>query len=239
MGVRGKSTQAAQLRASIGSVLYRPSAFDKWGKSKFTKMANLITDVIEDSLEELGQDCVNKARDNIQASVPGGNWYQIIDKKGNPLSEPWQASAPGEMPAEFTSLLIDSIDWKTGSGGDRADYVVIGVWSNEEWSGDGGPYRTINFYGKTKKHPYGRIVVDEEEGIRHPVKQYAKVLEEGEEPGEPGQRPFLRPAFEEVVLEQRKERQRRMKQIFTQLFGEKVPVTFRIYVGKQFQESSE
>lgn len=233
MAVRSTDSQAAKMRASIGAVFNKPYAFDKWAKKKFDRMSQMIADLIDNALMDLGESVVEKARSNILFSSPGGNIYQIVDKKGNVLDE-WRASAPGQMPAEFTSLLIESIKFNVGGGGDRADFVEIGVFSNDEWQ-----YRTLAFYGADSKHPYGRIVVDPS-GVKHPVRDYAKILE-----GTAGladdsrERPFLRPAFEEIVLKQRKERRMKMKQIFTTVFGERVPVSFRIYVGREYQKSGK
>lgn len=221
------NNQVEEMRASIGSVFYRKSAFENMLDSKFNKMCDIITKIIDDFLNTLGEEIVEKAKSLIESSEPGGGEYQIINKKGEVL-EQWVASAEGHPPAILTSLLLESIDYKIGSGGDRADFIEIGVWSGEEWA-----YRTIAFFGASKKHPYGRIVVDDEggEGTRHPVREYAAILE-----SEDGlNRPFLRPAFEEVVLEKRKEYQNEMKRVFKAVWGEKVPVTFRIYVGKKYQ----
>lgn len=239
MAVRSTDSQAARMRASIGAVFNKPYAFDKWAKKKFDKMAQMIADLIDNSLMDLGESVAERAKSNLEFSTPGGNTYQIIDKKGKVLAT-WKASSPGQMPAIFTSLLLQSIDFHVGGGGDRADFVEIGVFSDEEWTGvDGVAYRTIAFYGADAKHPYGRIVVDPS-GTKHPVREYAKRLEgTGGLKDDSGERPFLRPAFEEIVMKQRKERQMKMKQIFTTLFGERVPVSFRIYVGKEYQKSGK
>lgn len=223
-----ENKQVAEMRASIGSVFYRKSAFDNMMNSKFDRMCNNITNVIDDFLDRLGQAIVDKARELIGLSEPGGGTYQIINKKGEVLDQ-WTASEAGQPPAIVTSLLLESIDYRVGSGGDRADFVEVGVWSNAEWE-----YKTIAFFGASKKHPYGRLVVDDEggeDGSVSYVNEYAARLED-----EGGlNRPFLRPAFEEVVLGKRREYQQDMKQAFAEVFGEKVPVTFRIYVGKKYQ----
>lgn len=232
MAIRTTDSQAARMRVSIGAVFSKPSAFNKWAKNKFDRFTQDIADLIDEELMKFGTAVVEKIKENLMASTPGGNIYQIVDKKGNVLEE-WRASAPGQMPAVFTELLLNSIDYQVGCGADRADFVEIGVFSNAQWK-----YKTIAFHGPDKKHPYGRIVVGEG-GTPHPVREYAKVLE-GESPEQTAigdERPFLRTSFKQVLDEQRKDRQRRMKEIFEKRFGEKVNVSFRIYVGKEFQQS--
>jgi hypothetical protein len=233
------SEQALQFRASIGSVLYRKSALEKMLDKKFNRMCNDISGVIDSSLEELGESVVEKAKDNIRSSTPSGGTYQIVNKKGKVLKT-WTASSGGNPPAEITKALYKAIKYKKKSGGSRADFIEVGVFSDELWR-----WQTIAFYGagksgkSLKNHPYGRIVVGEG-GKVHPIYKYAKAMEEGftnANGTEVEPRPFLRPAFEEIVIQGRKNFQKKMNSIFNELFGEKVPVTFRIYVSKEFQES--
>lgn len=230
MAIRSTDSQAARMRASIGAVFTKPTAFDKWAKDRFDKMTQLIADLIDDELMKFGGAVAERAKMNIEGSAPSGGVYQIVDTKGNILEE-WTASAPGQHPAILTNLLFNSIDFQVGGGGDRADFVEIGVFSKALWE-----YKTIAFYGPNEKHPFGRIVVGDS-GHEHPVREYAKLMEEGGPNVEA--RPFLKPAFKEILSESRKDRQEKLNTVFKLIFGKKVPVSFRIYVGKEFQKSSK
>jgi hypothetical protein len=232
--------QTARMRASIGSVFYRKGSFDNWAENKVNKLCNKISFVIDHYLEEIGQAVSERARQILEESSPGGGaHYLIVDESGIILRQ-WDASAAGDPPASITGLLKRSIEYKIGSGGDRADFVEIGVWSDEEWE-----YQTLRFIPAKKGESienetdrYGKIVVGEG-GHTHPVKLYAHAMEHGfvnKRYGSVAPRPFLKPAFEEIVLEGRKTLQREMKQAFADSFKEKVPVTFRIYLGKEYQK---
>ena len=166
MAIRSTDNQAARMRASIGAIFTKPSAFNNWAKARFDKMSQEIADLIDDELTSFGIAVKQKIKENITSSTPGGNIYQIVDKKGIVLRQ-WQASSPGQMPAVFTKLLLNSIDYQIGCGADRADFVEIGVFSNAQWE-----FKTIAFHGPDEKHPYGRIVVGEG-GKVHTVKEYA------------------------------------------------------------------
>jgi len=232
--------QTAYMRASIGSVTYRKGAFDNWAKKRFNNLANNIGKVINNYLHIVGEKTKQRAMMIIESSTPSGSDYLIVDEDGHLITS-WKASSGGNPPASLTGLLLKSIEYKIGSGGDRADFVEIGVWSEEPWE-----YETIKFL-PAKKDPetmeegYGRIVTGEGGHIT-PVRVYAASMEHGftnKKYGLVEARPFLRPAFEQIVLEGRKELQQQMKQAFTDAFSEKVPVTFRIYVSKEFQTSSK
>jgi hypothetical protein len=213
------SEQVNSFRASIGSVFYRPSAFDNWANKKFNRLCDAISEVIDNALEKISEETVQLAKNILAGSGPSGGHYLIVDKKGKIIDE-WTASEEGNPPAIFTGLLMENIEKRILSGGRRADYFEVGVFSNEAWE-----YKTIAFYGPNKKYPYGRIVVGEG-GIAHPVSEYAKILEKDMD------RPFLRPAFEIAVVNGRTAYQQVMKQHLFQIFGEKVPVTFRMYFSK-------
>lgn len=234
--------QMSVVRASIGSIFTKKTAFDKWGKKRFTKLCNNITTTIDIFLEALGTAVVEKAVMIIESSNPSGHTYLIVNEDGDVLDK-WQASSDGQPPAVVTGLLQNSIEYRIGSGKDRADFVEVGVWSEEPWE-----YETIAFRPARKRDEdeeideddpenFPRIIVDES-GEGYPVKNYAKNMEEGFENKEYGPvapRPFLKPAFEQAVMEKRKDLQKLIKQAFMNAFGEKVPISFRIYVSKAYQ----
>jgi hypothetical protein len=232
--------QTALVRASIGSVFYRKNAFDKWGEKRVTRLLNNVTKVIDHYLDEVGQAVSERARTLLEEYSSGsGHHYLIVDELGDILHE-WDASSPGDPPATVTGLLQRSIEYRIGSGKDRADFVEIGVWSEEEWMFETIAFEPPKPEEKRKKYSdqFGKIIVGEG-GHTYPVKLYAFNMEKGfhnKKYGWVEPRPFLKPAFIEVVMEQRKEYQKEMKNAFIDAFREKVPISFRIYVGKEFQE---
>jgi len=224
-----ESPQVVKLRASLGAVFYRKDAFDTMMKKQFDRMCGLISHAIFTYLEQLGENAVEEAKLIIESSEPSGKVYAIVDEKGHIIVPPFQASSPGKPPGMITELLRDSIDYKIKSSSRRADYVEIGVWSNELWE-----YKTIAFWGPSKKRPYGKIVVDtgesEVEGFEHPVSKYAAAMEYGTPTVLP--RPFMAPAFNKVVIDKRAAFQKEVKEYFNFLFSKKVPVSFRVYAKR-------
>lgn len=230
--------QTASIRASIGAVTYRKGAFDNWAKKRFTNLTNNIGKVIKNHLHVIGEETRQRAVMLIHSSTPSGGEYLIVDEEGDLITS-WTASSGGDPPAMISEILVNNIEYKIGSGGDRADFVEIGVWSEEPWK-----WETIKFLPakkdpETMEEAYGRIVVGEG-GHVTTVRTYAASMEYGfnnKKYGPVEARPFLKPAFEEVVLEKRKELQQQMKQAFLDSVGEKLPITFRIYVSKEYQKS--
>lgn len=234
--------QMSVVRASLGSIFTKKSAFDKWGKKRFGKLCNTITKTIDYYLNDLGKDIVNKAVLIIESSTPSGATYLIVNQDGDTLFK-WTASSEGQPPAVVTGLLQNSIEYKIGSGKDRADFVEVGVWSEEPWEWETIAFRPARKdedgedFDEEDEERFPRIIVDES-GEGYPVKDYAKNMEEGfvnKKYGPVAPRPFLKPAFKQVVMEKRQGLQKLIKQAFMEAFGEKVPISFRIYVSKAYQ----
>ena len=206
----------ASVRAKLASILHK-SAFDK---ALFKKMDKLITEsnsIIQNYLEAIGLEVVHKVRELIVNASGTGRHYKYVDPETKEVLDEWTASSAGSIPVNLSETLLNAIEYHVKWD---ENIVEIGVWSDAP----GGLHPTTGF-------SYGKLYVGEG-GTQTPVSIYAEYLEHGSPGGKIGERPFLEPAFDEIVIDGKREITKLMKTELESIFGRKLPVYFRIYTKK-------
>jgi HK97 gp10 family phage protein len=202
-------------RARIGGVLSQnKNALTNILGDRLNKLLDVIQKVIRRNLEKFGDIIADKARQNILNSSPSGRVYTYIDINTREELAVHEASYDLEPPSIFTSLLLDSIEYRIHT---YDNSVEIGVYTDKKHE-----YQTFAFFGESD------IVLAKRNNQGTPVNEYAKYLEEGTDKMSP--RPFLHPAFMEGVKEARKQFRRDLVSEVQKVFRRKVPIYFRIYV---------
>ena len=207
-------------RTKLGSVLHRATpAFRNLVGKKLDKFLVEIDKTINNHLEEVGERIVDVIRKSIMASS-SGRVYTYLDKDGNEI-ETHQSSIAMSAPNYFTGDLWESIEFKVNKG---LQTVEVGVWNTST----GNQYATIayypRYYSTAEKRWIKDAVITGEGGMKTPIKDYARMLEEEQD------RPFLRVNFYNTMLELNEEFRRDLRNNLSHLFeGKLPPVHFRFY----------
>ncbi|MDY0313752.1 MAG: hypothetical protein RBR32_01615 [Bacteroidales bacterium] len=228
----GYKDDFAKARASIGAVLKKRNALEKWLDNRVKKLIDVTERNVKKHLHELGKKAVDKARKNISNTTGSGRTYTYVDKSGNILAT-HTSSDESEFPASFSFSLRNAIEYRMTS--DLS--VTIGVWSMAE----GGKYPTVRMVKEYKRRNpdtgemvelFDVVIVDEEKGKRTSIAEYANILEHGSDGGLIAPRPFLGPSMKEAVEEFRKNLSKDLRSDIEKTMKRKVPIYFRIYVSK-------
>lgn len=162
----------AAEKIRIGKVLVRSKLGRLLKSNIFDPLLDELDNEISTLYDKIGEEIVNRLRENIMNSMPAGEEYAIVEvvestggKNEYVVVGTHQASAPGQPPATFSGTLLSSIDFEImpdgriqvgifESPGTEQSYAYLG--RNQIVMNDNSPTSVVDYAQYLDKGVSGR-----------------------------------------------------------------------------------